>query len=149
MGHSRPLFSLFSSFLQTVNSKYMFNKSCWWLNLNPGPLVLEATTLSQPKYLLVPLMKRLQLSKYWTSTNVNYLNQISKTFQVFVCPVQTCFVIGWISTFWRGSVSLMTNWRIGSLQRIPKLFTANKWMIRQNALMANAKLKQLCQNRYT
>ena len=23
----------------------MFNKSCWWLNLNPGPLVLEATTL--------------------------------------------------------------------------------------------------------
>ena len=38
-------FSLFSSFLQTVNSKHMFNKSCRWLNLNPGPLVLEATTL--------------------------------------------------------------------------------------------------------
>ena len=26
IGHSRPLFSLFSSFLQTVNSKYMFKK---------------------------------------------------------------------------------------------------------------------------
>ena len=44
-------FSLFPSFLQTVNSKYMFIKSCRLLDLNPGPLVLEATALptaSQP-----------------------------------------------------------------------------------------------------
>ena len=40
--HSRPLFLLFSSFLQIVN---MFNKSCLWLDLNQCPLVLEATAL--------------------------------------------------------------------------------------------------------
>ena len=45
MGHFRPLFSLFSSFLQTVNRKHMFNKSCRWLDSNPGPLVSEATAL--------------------------------------------------------------------------------------------------------
>ena len=28
MGHSRPLFSLFSSFQYTVDSKQMFNKFC-------------------------------------------------------------------------------------------------------------------------
>ena len=45
MGHSRPLFLLFSSFLQTVNMKYWFNKSCRWLDSNPGPLISEATAL--------------------------------------------------------------------------------------------------------
>ena len=35
----------FLSFLHTVNSKQMFNKSCRWLDSNPGPLVLEATAL--------------------------------------------------------------------------------------------------------
>ena len=38
-------FSLFLSFLQTVNSKKMFNKSCQWLDSNLGPLILEATAL--------------------------------------------------------------------------------------------------------
>ena len=38
-------FTLFSSFLQTVNRKYWFNKSCWWLDSNGGPLVTEATAL--------------------------------------------------------------------------------------------------------
>ena len=38
----------------------MFNKSCWWLDSNPGPLVLEATTLPTvpqplPTYLNVML----------------------------------------------------------------------------------------------
>ena len=48
-GHSLPRFLLFSSFLQTVN---MFSKNCRWPDSNPGPLVLEATTLPtapQPK----------------------------------------------------------------------------------------------------
>ena len=45
MGHSRPLFSLFSSFQYTVDSQQMFNKFCRWLYLNRGPLVLEATGL--------------------------------------------------------------------------------------------------------
>ena len=38
-------FSLFSSFLQTVNNEYV-QKSCRWLDSNPGPLVSEATALS-------------------------------------------------------------------------------------------------------
>ena len=45
MGHSRQPFLYFLSFLQTINSKKMFNKSCQWLDLNPGPLVSEATAL--------------------------------------------------------------------------------------------------------
>ena len=36
-------FSLFSSFPQTVNRKYWFNKSCRWLDSNCRPLVSEAT----------------------------------------------------------------------------------------------------------
>ena len=45
MGLSRPLFSLFSSFQYTVDSKQMFNKLCRWLDSNRGPLVLKATAL--------------------------------------------------------------------------------------------------------
>ena len=44
MGHSRPLFLYFSLF-NTVDSKQMFNKFCWWLDSNCWPLVLEATAL--------------------------------------------------------------------------------------------------------
>ena len=42
IGHSRPLFSLFSSFQY---SWQRFNKFCRWLDLNRSPLVLEATAL--------------------------------------------------------------------------------------------------------
>ena len=48
MGHSLPLFSLFSSFQYTIDSKQMFNIYiifCQWLDSNRGPLVLEATPL--------------------------------------------------------------------------------------------------------
>ena len=45
MGHSRPLFSLFSFFQYTVDSKQMFNKFCRWLDSNRGPLVSKATAL--------------------------------------------------------------------------------------------------------
>ena len=38
-------FSLFSYFIQTVNTLF-FQKSCRWLVSNPGTLVLEGTTLS-------------------------------------------------------------------------------------------------------
>ena len=37
--------SLFSSFLQTVNRKYWFNRSCRWLDSNRAPVVLEAYRL--------------------------------------------------------------------------------------------------------
>ena len=45
MDHSLPLFYFFCLFYKqlTVN---MFNKSCRWMDSNPGPLVSEATTLS-------------------------------------------------------------------------------------------------------
>ena len=42
MDRSRALFRLFTSFLQIVN---VLNKSCRWLDSNPGPLVSEATAL--------------------------------------------------------------------------------------------------------
>ena len=45
MGHSRPLFSLFSSFQYPVDSKQMFNKFCQRLESNRGPVVLEVTAL--------------------------------------------------------------------------------------------------------
>ena len=41
----RGHFSLFSSFLQN-SSKWLFIKSCWRVNSNPGPLESEVTALS-------------------------------------------------------------------------------------------------------
>ena len=48
MGHSRPLFSLFSSLQQSKQYSIFILKFCRWLNLNLGPLVLEVTALPQP-----------------------------------------------------------------------------------------------------
>ena len=45
MGHSRPLFLYFRLFYKQITVN-MFNKSSRWLDSNPGPLVLEANTLS-------------------------------------------------------------------------------------------------------
>ena len=61
---------LFSSFLQTVNSKWMFNKSCRWLDSNQGPLVLEATALpTAPQSLPIALMLR---STTWLFETIRY-----------------------------------------------------------------------------
>ena len=47
MDNSRPLFLYFRLFcLQTVSSRWLFNKSYPWLDSNPGRLVSEATALS-------------------------------------------------------------------------------------------------------
>ena len=61
MGHNRPLFSLFSSFQYTVDSKQMFNINlnfCQWLDSNRGPLESEATALPpEPQPLPLPIGK--------------------------------------------------------------------------------------------
>ena len=44
LGHSRSLFSLFSSFLQLTVNMFIV-KSCWWLDSNRRPLVSEPTAL--------------------------------------------------------------------------------------------------------
>ena len=88
-------FSLFSSFLQTFNSKRLLNKSYWWLDSNPGFLVSEATALStvpQPlpniQLLLYSVLSigswRLNLCRKLTTTFVesfysyNLLRQVSE-----------------------------------------------------------------------
>ena len=61
MYHSRPLFSLFSSF---QNSKQIFNKFCQRLDSNHGPLVLEATALpTEPQPLPAILLQHWSVNK--------------------------------------------------------------------------------------
>ena len=71
-GPFRPLFYFRLFYKQlTVN---MLNKRCRWLDLNPGPLVSEATrainwaTTTIPKYVFIFLMPRL-----YAKCNINFL----------------------------------------------------------------------------
>ena len=62
LGHSRLLFSLFSSFQQLTVNMFII-KSCRWLNSNCGPLVSEATALpTEPQ----PLPTAMKLFAAWS-----------------------------------------------------------------------------------
>ena len=64
MGHSGPLYLYFCLF-NTVDSIQLFNKFCWWLDLNCGPLVLEATTLPTEPQPLPLIFKRFSKSFFF------------------------------------------------------------------------------------
>ena len=71
MSHSRPLFLYFRLFykLLIVN---MFNKSCLWLDSNPGPLESKATATTVPQPLPWLLFKE-------TRTNIKFYNFLVKS----------------------------------------------------------------------
>ena len=78
LGHSRPLFSLFSSFQQLTENLFII-KSCQWLDSNCGTLVSEATILpSEPQ----PLPKVNQCYN-WTIHNCN-LNCTSPNWNLYL-----------------------------------------------------------------
>ena len=44
--NSRRLFKYFSSLLQIVERRLMFNNRCWWLDSNPSRLIVDTIALS-------------------------------------------------------------------------------------------------------
>ena len=62
---SGPFFSIFVYSIQvTVDNKQMFNKSCRWLDSNPGPLILQATALpTVPQPLPIKFLFAFEVSK--------------------------------------------------------------------------------------
>ena len=83
-------FSLYLSFLRTVYSKNVFNNSCRWLDLNSGPLVLEATVLSTVPQLLPNYSAKIKL-RYFLIIFIgcsNFFNQSG-------CSNQQCIKLCW------------------------------------------------------
>ena len=92
MGHYRPLFLYFRLF-NTVDSKQMFHiKACWWLDLNRGPLVSEATALpTEPQPL--PISYVWQIISFVNSSPIQKidrpgLNVITKA--ALICQSSSC-----------------------------------------------------------